>query len=199
MSTSTPTETSRKRAQNMAALGNANSLRSDKAKLRRQMRNGSITLARILEERPEPLRSTPLFTLVLDLPGFGQRRLEQLNRRALIDQVNLALTLAAASAHTLGWLLKEITGQVAAPVDAVVDDGEAWEDIVRIPEPAVDDDDWRSVALALDTLVLEHERDVYDESLPVERWALADGQLHRSRALIMAHAPFREETDGGEP
>jgi hypothetical protein len=54
----------------------------------------------------------PLFALLLELPGFGCRRLDKLNRRAIADGVNLARTLGDASAFTLDWLMRAVDGQL---------------------------------------------------------------------------------------
>ncbi len=139
--------------------------------VRRDLRRGVLTLPDVARERPGSLRPLALFTLVLELPGFGCRRLDRLNQRAIADRVSLAVTLGEASEHTLEWLVREITGLDEVSVAAVPEDG-----------------DWRSLALALDELVLDHERSVRDESLPVDRWALADERLHQERARLMSHA-----------
>jgi hypothetical protein len=143
----------------------------EQGQLRRELRSGALTLPRLVSQRPASLRSLTLVAVVLELPGFGCRRLERLNERAIADGVNLAVTLGAAPPRTLRWLVREITG-----LDEVA--------VAPIPE----DGDWRAVAPALDELVLDHERSVRDESLPPERWALADEHLHRERARLMRHA-----------
>lgn len=143
----------------------------EQGQLRRELRSGALTLPRLVSERPVSLRALTLVALVLELPGFGCRRLERLNERAIADGVNLAVALGAAPEPTLRWLLREITGLNEVEVAPIPKDG-----------------DWRAVALALDELVLDHERSVRDESLPPERWALADEHLHRERARLMRHA-----------
>lgn len=145
--------------------------RLEHAHVRRDLRRGVLTLPDVARERPGSLRPLALFALVLELPGVGCRRLDRLNQRAIADRVNLAVTLGEASERTLGWLVREITGLDEVSVAAVPEEG-----------------DWRSLALALDELVLDHERSVRDESLPPERWALADEHLHRERARLMRHA-----------
>jgi hypothetical protein len=143
----------------------------DTADLRRDLRRGVLTLPDVARERPRSLRPLALFALVLELPGFGCRRLDRLNQRAIADGVNLAVTLGEASEQTLEWLVREITGLDDVSVAAVPEDG-----------------DWRALALALDELVLDHERSVRDESLPVDRWAHADERLHQARARLMSRA-----------
>jgi hypothetical protein len=163
-------------AQRTTALALANEARMDKASVRRDLRNGALTLAQVAANRPPSLCPMTLFALVLELPGFGSRRLEKLNRRALEDGMNLALTLGGASTRTLRWLVEEVTGQQDVEVALIPRDAE-----------------WMDVALALDTLVLEHERCVRDESLPAERWAWADERLHRDHKRVMDRAPVRED------
>jgi hypothetical protein len=72
---------------------------------------------------------------------------------------------------TLEWVVREIAGLDEITVAAVPEHG-----------------DWRALALALDELVLDHERSVRDESLPVDRWAFADERLHQERARLMSQA-----------
>jgi hypothetical protein len=150
--------------------------RSERAALKRALRAGRLTLGEVAARRPGPLRDMPLFTLLGELPGMGQRRVERLNRRAIAARINLARTLGEASTATLGWLLAEL-GSVEP------------DELELAPEPsaAAEDDqrDWRAVALSLDRLIREHERSVRDESLPAERWAWADERLHNARATIM--------------
>jgi hypothetical protein len=145
--------------------------RLEKEQVRRELRRGVLTLPDVARERPRALRPLALFALVLELPGFGCRRLDRLNQRAIADGVNLAVTLGEASVDTLEWVVREIAGLDEVTVAAVVEDG-----------------DWRALALALDELVLDHERSVRDESLPVDRWAFADERLHQGRARLMSGA-----------
>jgi hypothetical protein len=145
--------------------------RLEKEHARRDLRRGVLTLPEVVRERPRALRPLALFALVLELPGFGCRRLDRLNQRAIADGVNLAVTLGEASVDTLEWLVHEIAGLDEMTVAPVPEDG-----------------DWRAVALALDELVLNHERSVRDESLPVDRWAYADERLHQARAQLMSQA-----------
>jgi hypothetical protein len=148
--------------------------RSERAALKRALRAGHLTLGEVAARRPGPLRDVPLFALLGELPGIGQRRLEHLNRRAIAARINLARTLGQASTATLGWLLAELNG--AQP-----------DELGPEPSAVAEDDqrDWRAVALSLDRLIREHERSVRDESLPAERWAWADERLHNARAAIM--------------
>jgi hypothetical protein len=145
--------------------------RLEKEHVRRDLRRGVLTLPDVARERPRALRPLALFALVLELPGFGCRRLDRLNQRAIADGVNLAVTLGEAPKRTLEWLVREIAGLDEVSVAAVPEDG-----------------DWRAVAIALDELVLVHERSVRDESLPVDRWAYADERLHQGRSRLMSQA-----------
>jgi hypothetical protein len=150
--------------------------RSERAALKRALRAGHLTLGEVAARRPGPLCDMPLFALVGELPGMGQRRLERLNRRAIAARVNLARTLGEASITTLGWLLAELDGAEAQGLEF------AFAQTLVAEDEACD---WRAVALALDRLISEHERTVRDESLPAERWAWADKRLHDARAQIM--------------
>jgi hypothetical protein len=98
-------------AQAMRALLDANRTRMEKADIKRKFRDGALTLADLAAERPVPLRPVPLFALLLELPGFGRRRLDTVNRRAITDGINLARTLGEASASTLDWLVRAVDGQ----------------------------------------------------------------------------------------
>jgi hypothetical protein len=151
--------------------------RSERAALKGELRAGRLTLAGAAETRPAPLRDMPLFALLGELPGMGQRRIERLNRRAIAARINLARTLGRASTATLGWLLAELDSADRL-VDLELDSGPS---AVAVDEGR----DWRALALGLDRLIREHERSVRDESLPAERWAWADERLHEARAAIM--------------
>lgn len=97
-------------AQARSALLDANRIRVEKANIKRDFREGTVTLADIAAERPEPLQALPLFARLLELPGFGHRRLDKLNRRAMAEGINLARTLGDASASTLEWLVRTVDG-----------------------------------------------------------------------------------------
>ena len=161
--------------QRLGALALANRAKSDRAALKRDLRAGRLTFAEVAAQRPAPLCDVPLFALLGELRGMRQRRVERLNRRAIVARVNLARTLGEASTATLRWLLAELESET--------------EDLELAPEPSTaregEGRDWRALALALDRLVREHERSVRDESLPAERWAWADERLHEARARIM--------------
>jgi len=138
---------------------------------RRDLRSGTMTLAEIVATRPSGLCTMTLFAIVLDLPGFGTRRLQLLNENALAAGINLAQTLGDASEDTLRWLVAQITGE---------------QDItVALAPSAVE---WRDVALSLDTLVREHER-----AQPAGDEQGADARLHRDRQRIMDRAPAHDE------
>jgi hypothetical protein len=140
---------------------------------RRDLRNGTLTLAEIVATRPSGLCTTALFAIVLDLPGVGNRRLRLLNENALAAGINLAQTLGDATEETLRWLVEQITGQQDAAVGLA-------------PSAA----EWRDVALSLDTLVREHER---DQAPPAGDDQSADARLHRDRQRIMDRAPAHDE------
>lgn len=103
-------EDAERTAQARRALLDANRTRVEKANIKRDFREGILTLAEIAAKRPASLRAMPLFALLLDLPGFGCRRLDKLNQRAIADGINLARTLGDASASTLNWLVRTVDG-----------------------------------------------------------------------------------------
>ena len=171
-------ERDRQLGQRLGALALANRAKSDRAALKRDLRAGRLTFAEVAAQRPALLRDVPLFALLGELRGIRQRRVERLNRRAIVARVNLARTLGEASTATLRWLLAELDSEP--------------EDLEPAPEPSTparsEGRDWQALALALDRLIGEHERSVRDESLPAERWAWADERLHQARAQIMESA-----------
>lgn len=200
-------------AQALDALQRANRIRLATASVKRDVRNGSLTLAEVATDRPEALCGMSLFTLLLELPGFGSQRLKYVGLRAVNAGINLAVTLGDASNRTLEWLVEEVTGDTDLELPAAEPNASAPPPSPVTPPPApagtehaeiaqlaaaltappaqavVEHPGWRGVALALDRLVLDHERAVRDESQPAERWAWADEHLHRDRALVMGSSP----------
>lgn len=106
-------------SQRTAALALANDKRIALAALKRQIADGTLTLADICAQRPAPLAPLPLIDVLRLLPRFGraQRRggtmhLEAIGREAAKDGINLCVTLERASQATLDWL----RGRVDAPM-----------------------------------------------------------------------------------
>ena len=137
--------------------------RLGRARLKRDLRGGRLTLAAVAARRPEPLR---------ELPRIGRQRLERLNRHVIAARVNLARTLADAATATLRRLLAELDGAEPARLDAGTS--------MRLERG---ERDWRALALTLDRLICEHERSVRDEPHAAERWARADERLHGARPV----------------
>jgi hypothetical protein len=113
-----PVDDRERAAQARRALLDANRTRIQKASIKRDVREGMVTLAEIAAQRPASLRAMPLFALLLELPGFGCRRLDKLNRRAIADGINLARTLGDASASTLDWLVRTVDADGQADGDS---------------------------------------------------------------------------------
>lgn len=100
--------------QAQAALQVANAKRCAKARLRRDIKAGQITLAQIVATRPLELADCPLFEVLLMFPQRGQRALVEINRHAIRDRVNLAVTFGDASTTTLRWLT-DLTARGSRP------------------------------------------------------------------------------------
>jgi hypothetical protein len=115
-------------AQARRALLDANRTRMEKASIKRGVREGVVTFAEIAAERPASLRAMPLFALLLELPGFGRRRLDVLNRRAIADGINLARTLGDASTSTLDWLVRTVDADGQADENATTNEAPAGVD-----------------------------------------------------------------------
>jgi hypothetical protein len=117
-----PIDDRERTAQARRALLDANRTRVEKANIKRDVREGIVTLAEITATRPASLRAVPLFALLLELPGFGRRRLDTLNRRAIADGINLARTLGDASASTLDWLVRTVDADREADENATTNE-----------------------------------------------------------------------------
>ncbi|MGI9099029.1 MAG: hypothetical protein ACR2H2_11175 [Solirubrobacteraceae bacterium] len=57
-----------------------------------------------MRDQPVELADRALFEVLLLARGVGRKRLRELNRRAIGEQVNLALTLGAADEPTRNWV-----------------------------------------------------------------------------------------------
>lgn len=113
MPTGAPPQCAEQRQQ---ALRTANRKRLGKARLMREIHDGTLTLAELVEQRPSELAQMPLFEFVLALPRFGTRRLTALNHRAIVARVNLARLFGEVSRETLDWLVAEIEEGGVTPV-----------------------------------------------------------------------------------
>jgi hypothetical protein len=92
--------------QRMSALRSANAVRLEKARIRRQIRAGELSLWDVLMDPPDVLRdSTLLDVLELSRARAGRATsLAHINERAMEEGVNLLLPVRAASQRSRAWL-----------------------------------------------------------------------------------------------
>lgn len=97
----TPTE------QRDAARLIANEKRMAVARVRRQLRNGEITLQEVFDDPPAELHGytiADVFRMARCTQRYaGSSSLKLIGQWAIRDQVNLMITLGEASARTRGW------------------------------------------------------------------------------------------------
>jgi hypothetical protein len=93
----------------MLTLGKrSNAVRSERAAMRRALERGALRLSDVIRERPGWARDQLPFDLLLHQRHYGEAKLADLNRRAVLAGINLALPLARASARTREWLCAEL-------------------------------------------------------------------------------------------
>lgn len=80
-------------------------VRAERARVRRDLRSGVLSLAAVILDPPACVVSVPLFEIVRWQRFFGAYRLRLLGRRAVADGINLALTVGMASAGTREWVV----------------------------------------------------------------------------------------------
>jgi hypothetical protein len=83
----------------------SNLVRRQKAQIRRDLADGTLTLADLLHHPPACFDRVPTFTVLLTLPLFGPRRLADWNGEAVRRNMNLALPPAQLSTRTRDWLI----------------------------------------------------------------------------------------------
>ena len=79
-------------------------VRRQTKQLRHRLAAGELTVADIMREQPAALGDRALFEILLMARGIGRTRLCELNRRAIDDAVNLAVTLRDADQYTGRWV-----------------------------------------------------------------------------------------------
>jgi hypothetical protein len=72
--------------------------------VRAALRRGDITIAMVMRERPDALADHTLFEILLMAHQIGRARLRAINRRAVNEQINLAVTLKDANERTRDWV-----------------------------------------------------------------------------------------------
>jgi acetolactate synthase regulatory subunit len=96
----------------MRALGAlSNAARTERSVIRRQLRMGETSLSVILRDPPQPMAKDPLFDVLKWVRHRGHRWLIDVNRRAILEGVNLAVPLGQASERSRRWLVEEIEGE----------------------------------------------------------------------------------------
>lgn len=71
--------------QRMAALQQANQIRSERAQLKKDLRSGEASVFRILESPPDFLESAKVIDLLTALPSFGAVKANRLLSRCRIS------------------------------------------------------------------------------------------------------------------
>jgi hypothetical protein len=69
----------------MEALERANQIRSQRAKLKRDLRAGKATIDRLLESPPEYLETAKVFDLLLAVPKFGRVKANKILQQVRIS------------------------------------------------------------------------------------------------------------------
>lgn len=95
--------------QSLQALQTANSLRSDRAQLRRAMRTGEVTLAEVMLDPPEAAKSALVIDVIRWQHGKCVASLRVIGKQALRDRINLMLTVGSSSTMTRAWVAEHGT------------------------------------------------------------------------------------------
>jgi hypothetical protein len=103
-------------AQRHRALKDANRSRLARSAIWHELAAGTLTLADVVEQRPEALLDTPLFEVLKHQRRFGARRLIVVNHYAVEAGVNLAKSFGEVPRETLDWLVTTVaeTGYIAS-------------------------------------------------------------------------------------
>lgn len=82
----TPAQTpERSHQQRMEALRRANDVRSERARLKEQLRNREISITEILDNPPECVHTAKVFDLVLAVPKYGRVKASKLLERCRVS------------------------------------------------------------------------------------------------------------------
>ena len=82
--------------------------RSDRARIRRQLRAGEIQPWDVLRERPSSVASLSVAEILVMSRGLGRERVAKLNKLALRDGINLLTQVDRVSERTIDWLEERI-------------------------------------------------------------------------------------------
>jgi hypothetical protein len=87
--TSTPFQSSqtpeRTHQQRMEALRRANGIRSDRARLKQDLRNGEANIVALLVDPPEYVHTAKVFDLLLAVPKYGRVKANKLLERCRVS------------------------------------------------------------------------------------------------------------------
>ena len=72
-------------AQRMAALGNANEVRTYRANLKRDIKAGRTSIHNLLLEPPELIETMKLFDLMLAMPKYGRTKINRILQQCRIS------------------------------------------------------------------------------------------------------------------
>jgi hypothetical protein len=72
-------------AQRMAALGNANEVRTYRANLKRDIKAGRASIHNLLLEPPELIETMKLFDLMLAMPKYGRIKINKILQQCRIS------------------------------------------------------------------------------------------------------------------
>ena len=114
--------------QHTVALGKAQSVRAERAKLRGRIAHGDKTALRELYLNPPAFARTLMLYEPLEwAPGISQKKLTLLNKAAIRDGINLMMPFAWAGSRSRMWVLANLriwrTGQVSLNTNPI-----AWDD-----------------------------------------------------------------------
>lgn len=88
------------------ALANRN--RIDRARLLEQLRGRQVEPADVINDPPACIAGMLVYAFLLEVPGFGNFKLRQLNAKAVRQHVNLAAPLGELPPLQRQWLVREL-------------------------------------------------------------------------------------------
>lgn len=85
-------------------------------RIRDGLASGRLTIADVMRDQPAEMGDRALFEILLFTRGVGRRRLQELNARAVAQQVNLAVTLGRADEPIRNWVTANVQRRAALDV-----------------------------------------------------------------------------------
>lgn len=153
----------------MTVLGAASAAkRQAQAELRRQLRDGELTFAHLVAQRPECVAAWLIPDVLKLIPRVGRdhrsrKNLEVLGAQAAQDGVNLLVPFGLAPDETLVWVAERLGRKLVVPPD----------------------EDHLSRLRRLAAAVEQHKRAISNNATPTDVWVLADSVLWREWRQIM--------------